>query len=166
MGAWAGAALAVLLGCFQLREWLGCRRSPARRNSTARSGWLGYPGVVPRTLAGRRGLLDATIVSATGLIMLGFGTPLFLTEGESHWRRLAMLLALCGVTLLVLGWPLCACLGRPNWLRPWYARDEPAPWRGAMREARLSEQEAWLEAGSLVAEQERRVRARLMQAKI
>ena len=165
MGVWAGAAFAVLLGCFQLREWLACRRSPSRRNSTARNGWLGNPGLVPSTVAGRRGLIDASIVSATGLIMLGFGAPLFLAGTGSTWRSLATFLTLCGLILFGFGWPLCASLGRPEWLRPWYARDELPPWRGARHEARLTEQEAWLESGSGVAEQERRVRARLARSK-
>ena len=65
MAIWAGSALAVLVGYFQVREWLGCRRSPSRRNATARNGFLGNPGVVPSTVAGRRGLLDASIVSVS-----------------------------------------------------------------------------------------------------
>ena len=165
MGVLAGAAFAVLLGGFQLREWLACRSSPSRRNATARNGWAGNPGVVPSTVAGRRGLIDASIVSASGLILLGLGAATFVAAPGSTLRDAGAPMTLCGLTLFALGWPLGAALGRPKWIRPWYARDEPAPWRGARREARLSDQEAWLESGSLVAEQERRVRARVMRAK-
>lgn len=75
MGIWAGAALAVLLGGFQLYEWLSCRKSPARRNATARNSFV---AALVATVAGRRGLLDASIVSAGGLFMLGVGAPLSL----------------------------------------------------------------------------------------
>lgn len=162
MGDWAFAAFAFLLGTFQLREWLACRRSPSRRNATARNGFIGR---VPSTVAARRGLLDASVVSATGLMILGLVAPLSLAGAESIWRSLATNLTLCGLALFGFGWPLCAYLGRPKWLRPWYARDELAPWRGARHEARLTDQEAWLESGSRVAEQERRVRARLARPK-
>lgn len=162
MGIWAGAALAVLLGCFQVYEWLGCRKNPSQRDSTARSSLV---AILISTVAGRRGLLDASIVSATGLFMLGFGAPLSLAGTESPVRSLGRFLTLGGLILLSFGWPLCACLGRPRWLRPWFARDEPAPWRGARHEARLTEHEAWLESGSRVAEQERRVRARVTGSK-
>lgn len=155
MGIWAGAALAVLLGGFQLYEWLSCRKSPARRNATARNSFV---AALVATVAGRRGLLDASIVSAGGLFMLGVGAPLSLVGPESAWRTVARFLTLGGLLLFGFGWPLCAALGWPHWLRPWFARDELAPWRGAKHEARLTEQEAWLESGSRVAEQERRVR--------
>jgi hypothetical protein len=158
MGIWAGAALAVLLGGFQLYEWLSCRKSPARRNATARNSFV---AALVATVAGRRGLLDASIVSAGGLFMLGVGAPLSLVGPESAWRTVARFLTLGGLLLFGFGWPLCAALGWPHWLRPWFARDELAPWRGAKHEARLTEQEAWLESGSRVAEQERRVRERL-----
>jgi hypothetical protein len=158
MGNWMGAAFAVLLGCFQLYEWLVCRKSPSRRNATARNSLL-HP--VIKTVAGRRGILDASIVSAAGLFMVGVGVPLSLAAAESTGRSMARFLTLGGWILFGFGWPLCASLGRPKWLRPWFARDEPAPWREARREARLSDQEAWLESGSRVAEQERRVRERV-----
>lgn len=159
---WAGAAVAILLGSFQLFEWLACRKSPSRRNATARNNLL---APLIRTVAGRRGVLDASIVSAVALFMMGVGAPLFLTEEGSTWRTVARLLMLGGLILFGFGWLLCACLGRPKWLRPWYARDEVAPWRGARHEARLTDQEAWLESGSRVAEQERRVRARRARSK-
>jgi len=162
MGVCAGAALAVFLGCFQLYEWLGCRKSPSRRNATARNSLL---AALVSTVAGRRGVLDASIVSAIGLFMVGTGAPLSLAGAESSWRSLATLLTMGGLALFGFGWPVCACSGRPKWLRPWYARDEPAPWRGARHEARLTEQEAWLESGSRVAEQERRVRTRFTKSK-
>ena len=123
MGIWAGAALAVLLGCFQLYEWLGCRRSPSRRNATARNS---LASALVGTVAGRRGLLDASIVSAGGLFMLGVGAPLSLVGSESPWPSVARFLTLGGLLLFGFGWPLCACLGWPKWLRPWFARDELA----------------------------------------
>ena len=159
MGIWAGAALCGAPRRFQLYEWLGCRRSPSRRNSTARNGRLGN-AMVPSTVAGRRGLLDASIVSATDC-SAGHWRAAFPRWSGLAWRSLARFLTLCGLALFGCGWPLCACLGRPKWLRPWFARDELALWRGARHAGQLTEQEAWLESGSRVAEQERRVRERL-----
>lgn len=152
-----GAAFALLTGCFQLYEWLACRTSPSRRNATARNSPLSR---MISTVAGRRGVLDASIVSAAGLVMVGVGLGLSAAGAEATSSTVARSLTLGGLTLFGFGWPLCACSGRPQWLRPWFARDEPAPWRGARHEAQLSDQDAWLESGSRVAEQERRVRER------
>jgi len=113
------------------------------------------------TVAGRRGILDASIVSAAGLFMLGVGVALSAAGAEATLSSVARCLTLGGLTLFGFGWLLCACFGRPKWLRPWFARGEPAPWRGARPEALVSDQEAWLESGSRVAEQERRVRERV-----
>ena len=159
MGRWAGAALAFLVAGFQLYEWLKCRRSPARRNATARHGWLGV-AFLPSTVAGRRGLLDASIVSSGGLLLVGAGTALNQVSVGSPAADVAGSMMRLGLVLFGFGWPLCAFLGQPKLLRPWYARDEPAPWRGARREARLTDHDRDLESGSRVAEQERRLRAR------
>lgn len=100
MGIWAGAALAVLLGCLQLYEWLSCRRSPSRRNGTARSSFV---AAFVGTVAGRRGLFDASIVSAGGLFMLGVGAPLSLVGSDSPWRSVARFLTLGCLLLFGFG---------------------------------------------------------------
>jgi hypothetical protein len=97
--------------------------------------------------------------------MLGFGAPLFPAGAGSIWRSLATFLTLCGLTLSASAGHSALARGVPSGCATWYARDELAPWRGARHEAQLTEQEAWLESGSRVAEQERRVRARLTRSK-
>lgn len=125
MWVWAGSALMFAVGCFLAQQWLACRTSPSRRSSTARSGFLNAAAFVPTTTAGRRGLLDASIVGAVGLIVTAVGTmPLQFLEVGRTWRLLGLVPTLCGLALFGFGWPLSALLGRPKLLRPWYARDE------------------------------------------
>src|SRR5690348_6106591 len=99
VAVWVVAALVVLCGCFQFREWLACRRSPTRRNSTARNGWAGNPSLVPSTVARRRGLGDASIISAVGLIMAGLSAPLAFSHAASTWRTPAVVLTLSAPVL-------------------------------------------------------------------
>jgi hypothetical protein len=96
--------------------------------------------------------------------MAGLSAPLAFSHATSAWRTPASVVTLSGPVLSGFVWPIVAWLGRPKWLRPWYARDELAPWRAAREETRMTDQEAWLESGSRVAEQERRVRQRHSQS--
>lgn len=159
VATWASSAAFALVGAFLIWQWLLSRKSPSQRNSTARSGFSGAAAWVPRTVAGRRGLIDASVVGGSGLMLAALAMPFVTADAGSPVKRAAIVTASCGLVLFGFGWPLCAAFG-PRWLRPWYARDELPPWRGARAEARMSEDEAWLESGARVAEQERRVRAR------
>jgi hypothetical protein len=157
--AWASSAGFLLLGCFEIWQWLSCRRSPTRRESTARNYLLG-PVLAPSTVAGRRALLDAQLVAGVGLTVLALSGPVLVGDGDGPLHRAALWLSIAGLLLFAVGWPLCAVLARPRWLRPPFARDEAQPIAAARRESRCTPDEAWRESGGRVAAQERWLRER------